>query len=201
MAAPVWCSIRENGRMQDLGNAAFIHPSAQLYGDIRLGDGSSVWPNVVARSEMHHISIGAMTNIQDFVMLHVGYATPTIIGDFCSITHHVTIHGATIEDECLIGIGAVIMDGAHIGRGSIVAGGAFVPEGKVYPPNSIIMGSPAKMKVERESGKANRLNAWLYNRNAEHYARGEHRAWSGEEFEGWMAQKQAEVDTGTDTHT
>lgn len=186
------------GSMQDLEPAAFIHPSAQLYGQITLGAGSSVWPNVVARSEMNHISIGAMTNIQDFVMLHVGYDSPTIIGDFCSITHHVTIHGATIGDDCLIGIGAVVMDGAVIGSGSIVAGGSLIPEGKVYPPNSVIMGSPGKVRAERDSAAANRLNAWMYHRNAEHYARGEHRAWSGPGFEAWSAEITAEVEAGTD---
>lgn len=184
--------------MLNVEQAAFVHPSAQLYGAVDLGAGSSIWPNVVVRSEMQHVSIGAMTNIQDFVMIHVGDKTPTVIGDFCSITHHVTVHGATIEDDCLIGIGAVIMDGAHIGRGSIVAGGAFVPEGKVYPPNSIIMGSPGKVRAERDSRRANRLNAWMYHRNAEHYAKGEHRAWDGPEFEAWYEAKRAEIETDAD---
>ncbi|MEM7273942.1 MAG: gamma carbonic anhydrase family protein [Actinomycetota bacterium] len=183
--------------MQNLEPAAFIHPSAHVYGAVDLGPGSSIWPNVVIRSEMAHVSIGAMTNIQDFVMIHVG-DDPTIIGDYCSITHHVTVHAATIEDECLIGIGATIMDGAVIGRGSIVAGGAFIPEGKVYPPNSIIMGAPAKVRTERDSRRANRLNAWLYHRNAQHYARGEHRAWSGPEYEAWLAAKKAAIDLDAD---
>lgn len=184
--------------MQDLANATFIHPSAQLYGPVTLGKGSSVWPNSVARAEMNHISVGALTNIQDFVMLHVGYDTPTVIGDFCSITHHVTIHGATIGDDCLIGIGAVVMDGAIIGRGSIVAGGSVIPEGKVYPPNSVIMGSPGKVRAERDSAAANRLNAWMYHRNAVFYARGEHRAWTGPEFETWSAEVAADIEAGTD---
>lgn len=182
----------------ELDAAAWISPSAQLFGHMRLGEGSSIWPNVVARSEMHHIDIGAMTNIQDFVMIHVGYDTPTVIGQFCSITHHVTIHGATIGDDCLIGIGATIMDGAVIGSGSIVAGGAFIPEGRVYPPNSIIMGAPAKVKTERDSSHANRFNAWLYHRNAAAYARGEHREWSGDEFATWAAAKNAEIASDAD---
>ncbi|MEM9654642.1 MAG: gamma carbonic anhydrase family protein [Actinomycetota bacterium] len=184
--------------MQNLDRAAFIHPTAQIYGAVELGAGSSIWPNTVIRSEMQHVSVGAMTNIQDFVMIHVIEEQPTVIGNFCSITHHVTVHGATIEDDCLIGIGAVIMDGAHIGRGSIVAGGAFIPEGKVYPPNSIIMGSPGKVRAERDSRRANRLNAWMYHRNAEHYARGEHRAWTGPEFEAWSAAKKAQIETDAD---
>lgn len=184
--------------MQNLEPAAFIAGSAELYGAIELGAGSSVWPNVVMRSEMQHVKIGAMTNIQDFVMIHVGASTPTIIGDFCSITHHVTVHGATIGDNCLIGINATIMDGAVIGSGSIVAGGAFVPEGKEYPPNSIIMGSPAKVKADRDSSRANRFNAWMYHRNAEHYARGEHRAWDGADFEAWAAEIGKKIETDAD---
>jgi len=184
--------------MQNLDKAAFIHPSAQMYGTVSLGAGSSVWPNAVMRAEMHEIVIGRATNIQDFVMLHVGFETPTVIGDYCSITHHVTIHGATIEDECLIGIGAVIMDGARIGRGSIVAGGTFIPEGKEYPPNSIIMGSPGKVKAERDSGRANRLNAWLYHRNAVAYAGGNHRAWHGSEFDSWHEEMKAQVELDAD---
>ena len=113
-----------------------------------------------------------------------------MIGNFCSITHHVTVHGATIEDDCLIGIGAVIMDGAHIGRGSIVAGGAFIPEGQGLPAELDHHGcSPGKVRAERDSRRANRLNAWMYHRNAEHYARGEHRAWTGPEFDAWSAAK------------
>jgi len=171
--------------MQNLDPAAYISDSAQIYGKVDLGAGSSVWPNTVMRAEMQEIRIGKMTNIQDFVMIHVGAETGSIIGDFCSITHHVTIHGATIGDDCLIGINATIMDGAVIGSGSIVAGGAFIPEGKEYPPNSIIMGSPGKVKAERDSSQANRLNAWMYHRNAEAYARGDHRAWDGPEFDAW----------------
>ena len=179
--------------MQNIDPSVWVHESANLYGKLSIAEGSSVWPNVVMRSEMQHIEIGRMTNIQDFVMIHVGYDTPTIIGDFCSITHHSTIHGATIGDACLIGINATIMDGAVIGAGSIVAGGAFVPEGKEYPPNSIIMGSPAKVKAERDNNHANRMNAWLYHRNAQFYAQGRHDAWSTDDFDEWMAAKSAEV--------
>lgn len=145
------------------------------------------------RSEVERIQIGRMSNIQDFVMIHTGPDCPTIIGDFCSITHHCTIHGAQIGDACLIGINTTIMDGVVIGDGSIVAGGAFIPEGKVYPPNSIIMGAPAALKVERDNHRANRLNAWMYNRNAEFYRRDQHDAWSSDDFDAWKAAKEAEI--------
>ena len=97
-----------------------------------------------------------MTNLQDFVMIHVGYQEPTTIGDFCSITHHATVHGATVEDDCLIGINAVVMNGAVIGRGSIVAPGAVVTEGTIIPPHSIVAGVPARVVKTRDCTRENR---------------------------------------------
>ena len=168
---------------------AWLAPSAQLYGKISIGEGSSVWHNAVLRAECEHISIGRNTNIQDFVMVHVGYDHPTKVGDFCSVTHHATIHGCTIGDAVLVGIGAVVQDGAEIGAGSIVAGGAVVREGAVFPPSSIIAGVPAKLIAERNSTAANRLNAWQYCRNAEGYRDGNHRVWTGAEHEAWLRKK------------
>ena len=139
------------------------------------GPESSVWPYVVMRSEMFHIEIGARTNIQDFVMIHVGGATPTLVGDDCSITHHATLHGCTIGDKCLIGINATIMDGATIGDNCIVAGHSIVTEGSEFPDNSIIAGSPAKLVKTRDSGAANAMNAAFYVQNAKNYAHGSHR--------------------------
>ena len=125
-------------------------------------------------------------------------ASPTRIGDFCSITHHATLHGCTIEDHCLIGINAVVMDGARIGEGSIVAGGAMVPEGREFPPGSIVAGVPAKVIGERDSARANRLNAWQYHRNAELTRRGDFRAWDGPEYRVWLEAKKAEVEADRD---
>ena len=158
-----------------LDESAWVHDTARLYGHINIGPESSVWPYVVMRSEMHHIDIGARTNIQDFVMVHVGATTSTIVGDDCSITHHVTLHGCTIGDKCLIGINATIMDGAVIGDNCIVAGHSIVTEGSAFPDNSIIAGSPAKLVKTRDSGDANALNAAFYARNAKNYAQGQHR--------------------------
>jgi carbonic anhydrase/acetyltransferase-like protein (isoleucine patch superfamily) len=185
-------------QLRDIHASAWIAPSAQIYGKISIGEGTSLWHNVVTRAECLEITIGRMTNVQDFVMIHVGYDDPTHIGDFCSITHHATIHGCTIGDACLVGVNAVIMDGAVIGEGSIVAGGAMVTEGTVFPPHSIIAGVPAKVIGERDSARANRMNAWLYNYNAEAYRRDEFRAWEGPEFDTWRAAKQAEVDADRD---
>ncbi len=116
-------------------------------------------------------------------MVHVGYDTPVRIGDYASITHRVVLHGCTVGENCLIGIGATIMDGAVIGANSIVAGHAFVREGQVIPPNSIVMGTPAKVVRTADNFVANRLNAWHYHQNALAYARGDHRAWHGPAFE------------------
>lgn len=182
--------------MQDLHESVWVAPGVQLYGRISIGAGSSLWPHCVIRCECHDVRIGRMTNLQDFVMVHVGYAEPTHIGDFCSITHRATVHGATIEDDCLIGIGAVVMNGAVIGRGSIVAPGAVVTEGTVIPPHSIVAGVPARVIKTRDCTRENRMNAFAYHRNAEAYRRGEHRAWEGEDYQRFLAERLAEIERG-----
>ena len=184
--------------MQQVDESVWIAPGVQLYGRIEIGAHCSLWPHAVIRAEAQKVTVGRYTNVQDFAMIHVGYNDATQIGDFCSITHHATIHGCTVGNHCLVGVGAVIMDGAVIGPGSIVAGGAVVSEGSVFPSNSIVAGVPARLLRSRDSARANRLNAWLYHRNAEAYARGEHRAWDGPEFETWLARKTAEVETDLD---
>ena len=178
--------------------SAFVSDSAQLYGRISIAEGASVWHNVVMRAESCEIRIGRMTNVQDFVMVHVGYDDPTVIGDFCSITHHATVHGCSIGNHCLVGINAVVMEGARIGCGSIIAGGAVVPGGKSFPPGSIIAGIPAKLIAERDSARANRLNAWQYHRNAQFAHRGEYRAWDGDEYRRWLEAKRVEVEADRD---
>ncbi|HKA16476.1 MAG TPA: gamma carbonic anhydrase family protein [Myxococcota bacterium] len=184
--------------LQKIDASAWVAPSALLSGAVTIGAGVSVWHNAVLRAECEEISIGRMTNIQDFVMIHVGFTAPTRIGEFCSITHHATVHGCTIEDHCLVGINAVVMDGAVIGRGSIVAGGAVVREGSVVEPGSIIAGVPAVVIAQRDSARANRLNAWVYHRNAEHTRRGEQRAWTGNEYASWIAKKREEIERDAD---
>ena len=184
--------------MQDIHESVFVAPGVQLYGHVTIGEGSSVWPNAVMRAEANEIVIGRYTNLQDFVMVHIGFDHPTRIGDHCSITHHVTVHGCTIGDACLVGISATIMDGAVIGAGSIVAGGAFVTEGSEFPPGSIIAGVPAKVIRERDMSRANRLNAWQYHRNAQAYLRGEHRTWTGPEHQAWLERIRAEIETDAD---
>ena len=183
--------------MQDIHPTAWIAPSAQLFGRISIGADSSVWHNAVMRAERKDIRIGRMTNIQDFVMVHADEQS-VVIGTFCSVAHHVTLHGCAIEDHSLIGIGATLMDGVLIGRGSIVAGGAFVKEGTIVPPASIVVGIPARVVRQRDCARENRLNAWRYQRNADHARRGLYRAWDGPEYEAWLAAKRAEVERDTD---
>jgi carbonic anhydrase/acetyltransferase-like protein (isoleucine patch superfamily) len=185
-------------RMQSIDARAWIAPSAQIFGRVSIGAYSSMWHNAVARAECQEIRVGRFSNLQDFAMIHVGYADATRVGDFCSIAHHATLHGCTLEDGVLVGIGAVVMDGAVIGAGSIVAGGAVVPEGKIFAAGSVVAGVPAKQIAVRDSARANRMNAWLYQRNAEAYRRGEHRAWDGPDFDAWRRAKQAEVDADLD---
>ena len=184
--------------LQSVHSSVWVAPGVQIFGKVSIAAHASLWPYAVIRAEAQEVRIGRMTNVQDFAMLHVGYDAATTIGEFCSITHRATIHGATIGDHCLIGIGATIMDGAVIGKGSIVAGGALVPEGKVFPPGVVLAGIPAKVIAERDSSRANRLNAWQYQRNASFYRAGKQRAWDGSEYRAWLAQITAEVEADRD---
>src|SRR5690349_17185595 len=163
--------------------AAYIDPSVRLFGAVEIGEQASLWPYTVVRAESRFVRIGRLSNLQDHVMVHVGYEQPTIIGDHCSITHRVVLHGCTIGDNCLIGIGATVMEGAVIGANSIVAGHSFVADGTVIPAKSIVMGTPAKVVRSVNSFMANRMNAMLYHRNALAYAQGNHRAWDGPDYE------------------
>ncbi|RUM88937.1 MAG: gamma carbonic anhydrase family protein [Thermovibrio sp.] len=123
--------------------------NATVIGDVEIGDDSSVWFGAILRGDVNYIRVGRCTSVQDGTVVHVTNRThPTVIGSYVTIGHSVKLHGCTIEDNCLIGIGAIILDGAVIGEGSIVAAGALVPPGKEFPPKSLIMGFPATVKRE-----------------------------------------------------
>ena len=179
----------------DLSRAAYVDPSALLFGAVSVGAEVSIWPYAVVRAESDTVDIGDYVNVQDHVMVHVGYGSGTRIGAYSSITHRVVLHGCTIGENCLIGIGATIMDRAVIGANSIVAGHTLVREDAVIPPNSIVMGTPGKVVAVRNSYIANRLNAWLYHRNALAYRRGDHRAWEGPEYHLAAAAEKARLAT------
>lgn len=178
--------MRKFGAEVRLDDPAFIHPTAEIYGKVRIGEEASVWPFAVIRAEGQEIEIGPYANIQDFVMLHIGIQHGTRIGAYCSITHHSTIHAATIGDNCLVGINATVMDGCVIGDNCIVAGGSFLKEGTVIPDNSVVMGTPGTVTRRANNWVANRLNAVIYHRNAVAYAQGRHRAWHGAGFEDFI---------------
>jgi carbonic anhydrase/acetyltransferase-like protein (isoleucine patch superfamily) len=123
----------------------FIADGARVIGAVEMKEFSSVWFNSVVRGDVNRIEIGNYSNIQDNSVIHVADEHPTIIGDYVTVGHNCIIHGATVEDHCLIGMGAVILNGAVIGRGSIVAAGAVVRERQIVPPNSLVVGLPAKV--------------------------------------------------------
>ncbi len=172
---------------------AFIHPSVLIYGKVRVGREASIWPNTVMRAENYEIEIGAGTNIQDFVMVHVGDRSGTFVGEDCSITHHVTLHGCRVGDNCLIGINATLMDGSEIGDNCIVGAGAVLTARTKIPDNSVVVGAPAKAIKTRNNYVANRWNAWLYRINAHAYREGNHRRWDGAEFVGQAKDKMKEL--------
>jgi carbonic anhydrase/acetyltransferase-like protein (isoleucine patch superfamily) len=127
--------------------SAFIDTSAQVIGDVHVGADSSIWMNVVVRGDVNYIRIGDRSNIQDLTCVHVMRERhPTIIGNDVTVGHSAVVHGCTIEDRCLIGMGAVLLNGCRIGTGSIVAAGALVLEGMVVPPGSMVMGLPGKVR-------------------------------------------------------
>lgn len=174
--------------------AAYIDASARVFGKVEIGEQSSLWPGTVIRAESDHVRIGRYSNLQDHVIVHVGFERPTVVGDYCSIAHRVTLHGCVIGDNCLIGIGSTLMDGVVIGANSIVAGHSFLRDNTVIPPNSIVMGTPGKVVRTANNFIENRINAMLYARNARCYAAGNYRAWEGPEFEAEMARWRADLE-------
>lgn len=177
-----------------INSPAYIDPTARLYGKMSLGEECSLWPYTVIRAEALDVKIGRYVNIQDHAMIHIGYGTGTEIGDYCSITHKATIHGAIIGANTLIGINSTVMDGAVVGENCIIGGHCIVPEGKQIPDNSIVVGAPGKVIRTKNNFIANRRNAMLYHWNAKAFSRGDHRGWDQPEFETWMAGVMSEIE-------
>lgn len=128
-----------------IDSSAWIAPSADIIGNVVIGENSSIWFQCVIRSDINEVIIGKNTNVQDLSMIHTDTHTKTILGDNVTIGHKVMLHGCKVEDNCLIGMSATILDNAVIGEGSIVGANSLVTQGKVFPPKSLIMGSPAKV--------------------------------------------------------
>ena len=144
--------------------SCYVDPSAQVIGDVMLGEQASVWMNAVLRGDVHSIRVGARSNVQDCAVLHgMRGLYPVEVGEMVTIGHNATVHGCVLEDEVLVGIGAVILNGAHIGEGSIIAAGAVVPERTMIPPRSLVAGVPGRVK--RLLGDADRELILEYARN------------------------------------
>ncbi len=124
---------------------AFIHPAAIVCGDVTLGAHASIWPAAVVRGDTAAITIGPESNVQDGTVIHVDAGVPTVIGARVAIGHRAIVHGATVEDDCLIAMGAIILNHVVVGRGSIVGAGAVCTEGMTVPPNSLVLGVPARV--------------------------------------------------------
>ncbi|MET7324184.1 gamma carbonic anhydrase family protein [Streptomyces sp. NPDC005549] len=143
---------------------AFVAPTASVVGDVTLHAGASVWYGAVLRGDVERISVGASSNVQDNCTLHADPGFPVTVGERVSIGHNAVVHGATVEDDCLIGMGATVLNGAVIGAGSLVAAQALVPQGMRVPPGSLVAGVPAKVKREltEEERQGVTLNGTMY---------------------------------------
>jgi len=137
---------------------AFIADNAMVIGDVEIGEDSSVWFGSVIRGDVNYIRIGARTNIQDHTIIHVNTGThPTILEDEITVGHRVTLHGCYVESGCLVGIGSIVLDGARIGRNSLIAAGSLVTPNTEIPPQSLVMGAPAKIKRELTTKELERM--------------------------------------------
>jgi carbonic anhydrase/acetyltransferase-like protein (isoleucine patch superfamily) len=152
------------GRLPQIPASCYVDPSAQLIGDVILGERSSVWMNAVLRGDVHSIRVGSCSNVQDCAVLH-GQRNlyPVIVGDWVTIGHNATVHGCVVEDTVLIGIGARVLNGCRIGEGSLIAAGAVVPEGTEVPARTLWAGIPAKLR--RELSEADHAKILEYAQN------------------------------------
>ena len=136
-----------SGRWPAIPPSCYVDPSAQVIGDVELGEGASVWMNAVLRGDVHSIRVGARSNVQDNAVLHGQRGIwPVIVGEGCTLGHGAIVHGCVLEDDVLVGMGAIVMNGARVGRGSIVAAGAVVTEGMQIPPGSLVAGVPGRVR-------------------------------------------------------
>jgi carbonic anhydrase/acetyltransferase-like protein (isoleucine patch superfamily) len=134
-------------KLPQLKGEVFIEKSARVVGDVHLGDGASIWFNVVVRGDVNYIRIGDRTNIQDGSVVHVTHDThPTILGDDVTVGHNVTLHGCTIGNRVLVGMGSVVLDGVEIGDDCIIGAGSVVPPGTKVPAGHLALGNPARVK-------------------------------------------------------
>ncbi|HEU6453134.1 MAG TPA: gamma carbonic anhydrase family protein [Gemmatimonadaceae bacterium] len=132
----------------EIDPTAFVHDEAIVIGRVHLGARASVWPTAVLRADSEVVRVGAESNVQDGAVLHADPGFPAIVGDRVAIGHRAIVHGATVEDDCLIGMGAIVLNGARVGRGSLIGAGAVCKEGMEIPPDSVVLGVPARVVRE-----------------------------------------------------
>jgi carbonic anhydrase/acetyltransferase-like protein (isoleucine patch superfamily) len=160
-----------DGVSPQIAESAWVADSAQVMGDVVLGDDVGIWFGVVVRGDTATITVGARTNIQDMSVLHADVGMPLTIGTGVTVGHHATLHGCTVGDDSLIGIGAIVLNGAKIGKGCLVGAGALVTEGKEFPDGSMILGSPARVarQLSPEQLQGLRASATNYVANAQRF--------------------------------
>ena len=152
------------GKTPTIPASCYVDPSAQVIGDVILGEQASIWMNAVVRGDVNSIRIGPRSNVQDCAVLHgMRHLYPVIVGEMVTIGHNATVHGCILEDAVLVGIGATILNNARIGEGSIIAAGAVIPEHTIIPPNSLVAGVPGK--IRRILGDEDRETILQYARN------------------------------------
>ena len=163
-----------DGVAPSLADSAWVADSAEVIGDVALAEDASVWFGVVIRGDNHRISIGRGSNVQDLSVLHTDAGVPLVIGDNVTIGHQVMLHGCTIGDETLIGIGSVVLNGARIGKNCLIGAGSLVTENKEFPDGSMIIGSPAKVvrQLTPEQIAGLQRSAEHYVQNARRFANG-----------------------------
>ncbi len=142
-----------NDHTPDVERARFVADDVVVAGDVTVGQDSTLWFGVVARAEYAPVTIGDRTNVQDGSVLHADPGSPCVVGDDVTIGHRAVIHGCTLEDGVLVGMGAVVLNGAVVGAGSLVAAGAVVREGDQIPPNSLVVGVPATVRKDLGDGR------------------------------------------------
>ena len=136
-------------KFPDMHPSVFVAENAAVIGDVEIGEDSSIWFGSVVRGDVNYIRIGARTNIQDNCVIHVSGGThPTVLGSEITVGHRVLLHGCTVDDRCLIGMGAILMDGVHVGEECLVGAGSLLTPGTIVPPRSLVIGSPARVKRE-----------------------------------------------------
>ncbi len=152
------------GKLPTVPPSSYVDESAQLLGDVTLGDGASVWMNAVLRGDVHSIRVGANSNVQDNAVLHGQRGQwPVVVGERCTIGHGAIVHGCVLEDDVLVGMGAVILNGACVGAGSIIAAGAVVTERMQVPPGSLVAGVPAKIRRALNSADLDLIRSYAQN--------------------------------------